>query len=77
MPRFRVKEVSFIGTRIYQPGEEIDFDGVPGPNLEPIDQPAKAAAVEAKEAESESMARQKAAAETGDPDNAKKAKKTA
>ena len=44
MPKFRVTEVSFINNQIVQPGDTVDFDGLPGANLEPIDKPAKAAA---------------------------------
>lgn len=77
MARYEVLEPSFLGTRIYQPGEIFEFDGIPGPNLKPLDKPAEAKAAEAAASDAESLARQKAAAETGDPDNAKKARKAA
>lgn len=43
MARYRVLELSFIDARLVQPGEEIDYAGDPGPNLEPLDDEAIAA----------------------------------
>lgn len=43
MPKYRVLELSFINERLLQPGEEIEFAGDPGDNLEPLDDEAKAA----------------------------------
>jgi hypothetical protein len=77
MPSFEVLEVSFIGDRIRQPGEIVEFDGIPGPNLKALDGAGKAKEAEYKAAETESVDRLHAAAETGDPGNAKKAKKAA
>lgn len=48
MPTYRVKELSFIGNTLRQPGEEVEYDHEPGPNLEPTDKPAAAAAAEVK-----------------------------
>lgn len=43
MPRYRVTEQSFIGNRLVPAGETVDYDGLPGTNLEPLDDEAKAA----------------------------------
>ena len=37
-------EQSFIGDRLWQPEEEIDYDGLPGANLLPLDAGARKAA---------------------------------
>lgn len=39
MPRYRVLEKSFIGNRLVQAGEEIDYEGEASSNLEPLDTP--------------------------------------
>ena len=39
MPRYRVLEKSFIGNRLVQTGEEIDYEGEASSNLEPLDTP--------------------------------------
>lgn len=44
MPKYRVLEQSFINNVLVNLGDVIEFDGVPGSNLEPIDKAAKAAA---------------------------------
>jgi hypothetical protein len=61
MPRYRVLEASFIGDRLWQPTEEIDYDGLPGSNLLPLD----AAARKASKAAEAMVALQD---ETADPD---------
>lgn len=43
MPKYRVLEPSFIEARIIPAGEEIEFFGDPGPNLEPLDDDAREA----------------------------------
>lgn len=43
MARYRVEAVSWIGGRTVQPGEEIEYAGIPGSKLTPIDDEAKAA----------------------------------
>lgn len=43
MPRYRVLELSYFNDRIVQAGEEINYDGNPGNNLEPLDEEAAAA----------------------------------
>lgn len=44
MARYRVLERSFIGAVIVPAGAEIDYDGKPDANLEPLDDEAKKAA---------------------------------
>lgn len=39
MPRYRVLEKSFIGNRLVQAGEEIDYEGEASSNLEPLATP--------------------------------------
>lgn len=53
MARYRVLELSFIGDRLREPDEEIDFDGIPGGHLLPLDAAARKAmkAAEAREAD--------------------------
>ncbi|WP_155723597.1 hypothetical protein [Gluconobacter oxydans] len=53
MPRYRVTAESFVGGRLVQVGDVIEYDGVPGFNLEPADATAK----RAKDAASKSAAR--------------------
>lgn len=42
MARYRVLVKSFIGTLVMEPGAEVDYDGKPDENLEPLDEAAKA-----------------------------------
>lgn len=44
MALYRVLAKSFINDQLYEAGAEIEFAGEPGENLEPLDDPAKAAA---------------------------------
>ncbi len=72
MAKYRVKETSFINNVMCSPGDEIEFDGVPHANLEPIDAAARKAAMGGKEADRESLARQQDAAKgvnLNDPDD--------
>lgn len=41
MPKYRVKELSFIANGLVAAGTEIDFDGPAGTNLEPLDKAAE------------------------------------
>ena len=41
MARYRVLETSFMQGRIFKEGDEVEHDGEPGPNLEPIDKLAQ------------------------------------
>lgn len=43
MPRYRVLATSYIGDRLCEPGQEVDYDGLPGSNLEPLDKAAEKA----------------------------------
>lgn len=72
MAKYRVKERSFIGNVLLEAGAEIEYDGVPSANLEPLDAPAKKAASAGKHADRESLARQQEAAagiNLNDPDD--------
>ena len=40
MPRYIVLDRSWINNRMYQPGDEVEYDGEAGENLELIDVPA-------------------------------------
>ncbi len=42
MPKYRVLEQSFIDAKVMFPGEEIEYDGLPAENLEPLDDEGKA-----------------------------------
>lgn len=42
MPKYRVLEKSYIGTKVVEPGDEIDYDGLPAENLEPLDDEGRA-----------------------------------
>ena len=52
MARYRVLELSFIGDRLREPDEEIDFDGLLGSHLLPLDAAARKAM---KAAEAQAM----------------------
>ena len=71
MARYKVKSKSFIDDRIVEAGTEIEFDGEPGENLEPVDDAAKAAveaAAERRAAKAEAI--KSAVAGTLDPQTA-------
>lgn len=51
MARYRVLERSYINDRLVEAGEEVEFDGLPAHNLEPLDKAAKAAAAKAPRVE--------------------------
>ena len=36
MPKYRVKELSLIGNELFQAGAEVEYDGLPAENLEPL-----------------------------------------
>lgn len=72
MPQFKVKEKSFISNTIVEAGTVVDYDGIPGPNLELVGgskADVKDAAKLAAEANNESLLRMHSAAQTGDPAN--------
>ena len=67
MPRFRVARQSFIGGRVYERGEEVDYDGLPSDNLEPLDDEGRQARANAerefaKQAEERALAANPSAA---------------
>lgn len=49
MPQYRVLQKSFIGNRIVEEGEVVDYDGEPSENLELIKQAKGKKAAEASE----------------------------
>ena len=49
MARYKVLQRSFINNTTVEEGAEVEWDGIPGANLEPIDEPAKAAKGRAKQ----------------------------
>jgi hypothetical protein len=49
MAQYKVLERSFINNMAYDEGAIIEFDGEPGDNLEPVDEPAKKAVKTVKE----------------------------
>lgn len=53
MPRYRVLELSYIGDRLQEAESELDYDGLPGSNLLPLDSAARKAAKNAALAASE------------------------
>lgn len=59
MARYRVLEKSFLNFQLVEPGVEIDYDGKPDGNLEPLDDAAKAAV----EARADELAAQREAVE--------------
>lgn len=44
MARYKLLEKSYIGGRLEEAGTEVDYDGEPGENLEPLDAAAHDAA---------------------------------
>lgn len=68
MAQYRVKEKSFIGNALRDEGDIVDYDGVPGANLEPMDKDANKAAKTANGASNDDIIRQHFAAQAGDPD---------
>ena len=72
MAKYRVKEKSFINNILLEEGAEIEYDGIPSANLEPLDAPAKKAVTAGKNANRDSLARQQEAAagiDLNDPDD--------
>ncbi len=62
MAKYRVKEKSFIGNVLLEAGAEIEYDGIPSTNLEPLDGVAKKAVTGAKNADRDALTRQQEAA---------------
>nr|WP_198983062.1 hypothetical protein [Herbaspirillum sp. ASV7] len=42
MPRYKLSEQAYINDRLYEAGTDIDFDGIPGHHMEPLNDAAKA-----------------------------------
>lgn len=55
MPKYRVLEKSLIGNQIVEAGEEVEYDGLPSGNLEPLCDEGRAKAEEAKLASRKSL----------------------
>ena len=62
MAKYRVKTKSFVGNSVVEEGVIVEFDGIPGDNLEAIDEPAKEAEQAAEGIDAVSLERQQAAA---------------
>jgi hypothetical protein len=43
MAKYKLTAAAIINDRQYEIGEEVEFDGVPGPHMEPLDADAKKA----------------------------------
>jgi len=67
MAKYIVKTKSFINNTLLEEGDEVEYDGEPSGNLEPVDRAAKKAATVAT-SDAEALARLSAAANTGSPD---------
>lgn len=70
MPKYKVLQKSFIGNRLVEEGETVDYDGEPSDNLEPVDKAAKKVvdSIDADAAAAEAAKRLEAAANSGNPD---------
>mgnify|MGYP000001570768 FL=1 len=55
MPKYEVLEKSFIDNHIVEVGAVIEFDGLPGRNLKPLDAEGEAKAIEAEKAAEKAM----------------------
>lgn len=66
MAKYRVEKTSFINNTIVREGEVVEYDGIPGDNLTPLDKQAEKAAAKSVDANVESLVRQHAAATAGD-----------
>lgn len=54
--RYRVLRLSFIGNQLLEEGAEVQYDGEPGSNLEPLNDAAKAAKKKADQKRGKSVA---------------------
>lgn len=46
MARYKLTQAAMINDVRYEPGTEVEYDGIPGPHMEPLDDAAKKAIVE-------------------------------
>ena len=67
MAKYRVKTKSFIGNTVVEEGAVVDYEGLPGDNLEAIDEEAEQATLAAEGVDALSLERQQAAAKGIDP----------
>lgn len=70
MPKYRVKELSLIGNELFQAGAEVEYDGFPAENLEPLDDEGRAKYQEyldSNAARVKAMIAQNAESQVGDP----------
>ena len=70
MPKYRVKELSLIGNELFQAGAEVEYDGLPAENLEPLDDEGRAKAAEyvlSNEARVKQMMLENSDSQVGDP----------
>lgn len=72
MARYQATVETFVVDRLYHPGDQFSYDGPASKTWLPLDAPAEKAQVAALTEDPESMERFHAAAETGNPGNAKK-----
>ena len=70
MPKYKVLQKSFLGNRLVEEGEVVDYDGEPSDNLEPVDKAAKKVvdSIDADAAAADAAKRLEAAANSGSPD---------
>jgi hypothetical protein len=70
MPKYRVKELSLIGNELFQAGAEVEYDGLPAENLEPLDDEGRAKYQEYLDSNAERVRKMRAENDTssvGDP----------
>lgn len=60
MPKYRVVEKSLIGNEIHEEGDIVEYDGLPGWNLEPQDDAGRAKAAEYEASNKERVAKMNA-----------------
>lgn len=70
MPKYRVKEKSLIGNELHEAGAEVEYDGLPAENLEPLCDEGRAKYQEYLDSNAERVAKMKRENEVsavGDP----------
>lgn len=69
--KYRARETSLIDNKLVQPGEVVEYDGLPSDNLEPLDAEGEARAAEFRKSDRERQERQAAdnkESAVGDPE---------